>query len=284
MKLIHLSDTHIGAGTNAERMDQVVRGLIEHPPADPRTCVVLHTGDLIDAALPENREIGKQKLDRLRDAGFRVILCPGNHDYGDKYEVNNEAARIFKHEFASYIFHNEPQKFPVLHHLGNDHVLISLDSNAGELTRFQECFAEGQLGKPQLDTLNSLLDSDALRGKKVVLALHHHPFYYGYSVMPDVADGRLLWHLEARLTRPFRRMKDAYSFCQIARDRVQALLFGHKHEGLDCSAESVKYGIRLGLDGNSTTDTDDNSDRLRYRIIDLDTMTFTTRTIKKSEL
>jgi hypothetical protein len=98
--------------------------------------------------------------------------------------------------------------------------------------------------------------------------------------MPDVGDGRPLSHLVSRLTRPFRRMEDAYSLCQIIRDRAPVLLFGHMHEGLDCSGESGKYGIGLALEGNSTTETENIHDRLRYRIIDLATMTHITRMLK----
>lgn len=280
MKIIHLSDTHIGTGANAARADLVVDDLVRHPPDELSRCVVVHTGDLIDAATPDNRQTAKSMLDRLNEAGYRVLLCPGNHDYGDTFEVNNEAAGTFKEEFAPYLFHGEPQEFPVLHHVNGDTALIGLDSNAAELRFLQGFFAEGHLGAPQLDRLNRILDTNALIGKKVVLYLHHHPFYYGYSVMPDVGDGHPLKHLVARLTRPFRRMKDAYSLCQIIRDRVQAVLFGHMHEGLDCSGESGKYGIRLALDGSSTTDTDNVHDRLRYRIIDLAAMTHTVRMIR----
>ncbi|MEK6743318.1 MAG: metallophosphoesterase [Nitrospirota bacterium] len=280
MKIIHLSDTHIGTGANAARSELVVDDLIRHPPDELSRCAVVHTGDLIDAATPKNRQIAKSMLDRLNKAGYRVLVCPGNHDYGDAYEVNNEAARVFKEEFAPYLFHGQPHEFPVLHHMNDDTALIGLDSNAAELRFLQGFFAEGHLGAPQLDRLNRLLDADALAGKKIVLYLHHHPFYYGYSVMPDVGDGHPLKHLVARLTRPFRRMKDAYSLCQIIRDRVQVVLFGHKHEGLDCSGESGKYGIRLALDGNSTTDTDNGHDRLRYRVIDLAAMTHTVRMIR----
>lgn len=280
MKIIHVSDTHIGAGYNAERTDLVVDDLIRHPPDDPARCVVVHTGDLIDAATADNRQNAKRRLDRLREAGYRVILCPGNHDYGDTMQVNSEAARMFKAEFASCLFHDEPREFPVLHRVNNDCALIGLDSNAAELKFPQGCFAEGHIGASQLDRLNRLLDSDAVAGKKVVLYLHHHPFYYGYSVMPDVGDRNVYKHLVARLTRPFRRMKDAYSLCRIIRDRVQVLLFGHMHEGLDCSDESGKYGIRLALDGGSTTDTENVHDRLRCRVIDLDTMTHTVRMIR----
>ncbi len=280
MKIIHLSDTHVGFEDNAARFGLVIDDLIARPPAEIGKCLVVHTGDVIDKATPENRRQGRALLDRLGAAGYRVVLCPGNHDYGDDLEVNNEAARIFKQEFASYIFSAEPPEFPVLHRLDGDTVLVLLDSNAAELRFPEGCFAEGHLGASQLEKLNRLLDRDDLTGKTIVLALHHHPFYYGYSVLPDVGDGHLLKHLVAWLTRPFRRLKDAYSLCQIVRDRATAVLFGHMHEGLNCSNESAKYGIGLALDGNSTTDTDRVHDRLRYRIIDLASLTHETRMIR----
>lgn len=282
MKIIHLSDTHIGNGDNAERTDLVIAHVLANPPDDPSHCVVLHTGDVIDKALPENRQAAKARLDRLQQAGFRVIVCPGNHDYGGTWDVTREAARAFREEFSSYIFPDGRQEFPVLLRPDDRHVLIALDSNAAELRFPQGCFAEGHLGAGQLGRLNRLLDRDDVKGRKIILALHHHPFYYGFSVMPDVGDGRWLKNLVARLTRPFRRMKDAYSLCQVVRDRVQVLLYGHMHEGLDCSTESAMYGIPLALDGGSSTDTERVSDRLRYRVIDLDSLTHAVRTVRVS--
>lgn len=282
MKIIHFSDTHVGMGDNAARFQQLVDDLIRNPPDVPQHCLVLHTGDIIDAATPDNRQAAQQILARLGDAGYRVILCPGNHDYGNKYCINHEAAQSFQQAFAPYLFWNAPHSYPVVHHLNDEVAVIGLDSNAAELNVWQGLFAEGYLGSVQLSALNRLLDDATLRGKKIILYLHHHPFYYGYSVMPDVGDGHFRKHLVAWLTRPFRRMKDAYSLCQIIRDRVQLVLYGHMHEGLDCSGESRKYGIRLALDGSSSTDTDRTHDRMRYRIIDLESMNYAIRMVKMS--
>lgn len=268
MKLIHLSDTHLGRGDNVWRFEKIVDDLLANPPDVPENCLVVHTGDLIDSASEQHRTAGKRLLDRLGER-YRVLLCPGNHDYGDAAAVNAEAARQFQHTFADYLFLDKAQTFPVLHEIGKDHVFIGLDSNAAELGFFERWFAEGHLGRKQLDALNLLLDRPELQGKQIIIYLHHHPFSFGYSVTPDVGDRNPLLHLFAWATRPFRRLKDAYSFCQIVRNRVQILLFGHMHFGLDCSGDSRRYGIDLALDGGSTTCTENDSDRMRYRIIDL---------------
>ena len=65
------------------------------------------------------------------------------------------------------------------------------------------------------------------------------------------------------------------------RDRMQVLLFGHMHFGLDCSSDGQRYGIRLALDASSTTCAgDEGGDRMRYRVIDLADMSYTVRALK----
>lgn len=278
MKLIHISDTHIGCGDNAFRFERVVDDLLANPPDHPANCLIIHTGDLIDCATEANRRAGRLLLDRLATR-YRVLMCPGNHDYGDAMSVNEEAAQAFLCEFGDYIFQGQPPVFPVLSEMGN-HVFIGLDSNAAELSFWERWFAEGHLGEKQLASLNQLLDSPALAGKQIFIYQHHHPFSFGYIVMPDVGDRNLLHYLYIQLTRPFLRLKDAYSFCQVLRDRVQGLLFGHMHYGLDCGVEGRKYGLKLALDGSSTTCTDNDADRMRYRVIELSDLSQTVRMLK----
>jgi 3',5'-cyclic AMP phosphodiesterase CpdA len=278
MKLIHISDTHIGLGDNTLRFERVVDDLLANPPDAPENCLIVHTGDLIDSATEANRQAGRLLLDRLATR-YRVLLCPGNHDYGDAMSVDEEAAKAFQHVFGDYIFQGKPQMFPVLSEVGN-HVFIGLDSNEEELGFWERWFAEGHLGKKQLSSLSQLLDSPALAGKQVIIYLHHHPFTFGYSVMPDVGDRNPLNYLYIQLTRPFLRLKDAYSFCQVLRDRAQGLLFGHLHFGLDCSGDARKYGLKLALDGSSTTCADNDADRMRYRVVDLSDLSQTVRMLK----
>jgi predicted phosphodiesterase len=278
MKLIHISDTHVGRGENVQRFGMVVDDLLSNPPDVPENCLVVHTGDVIDSATEVHRLAGKTLLKRLGER-YRILLCPGNHDYGDAMAVNEEAAQKFREVFSNYIFQDKPPTFPVLHEVGGEYAFIGLDSNAAELSFFERWFAEGHLGTAQLAELDEILSRPELHGKKIIVYLHHHPFSFGYSVSPDVGDQHFLFHLFAWLTRPFRRLKDAYSFCQIVRDRAHMLLFGHMHFGLDCSGDGKRYGIPVAFDGGSSTCTENDSDRVRYRIIDLRSMTYEVRTI-----
>lgn len=277
MKIIHLSDTHIGLKGMAERFALIIDDLTRQHPLNPGSHVIVHTGDLIHRADADNRKTARALLDRLRDFGYPVLLCPGNHDYGDSLSMGAKAARAFQADFADYLFQDGKEEvFPSLY-LRGDCAFIGLDSNAAELSGLACLLAEGYLGKAQLARLNALLDSDSLRGRKIIVFLHHHPFAAGYSVSPDVGDGRLAFNLFAGLTRPFRRLKDAHSFARLVRDRARVLLFGHMHHGLDCSGEAMKYGIPLALDGGSSTCAEIGDDRMRYRIIDTVIMTRETR-------
>lgn len=278
MKLIHVSDTHIGRDDNALRFERVVNDLLDNPPDTPENCVIVHTGDLIDVASEANRQAGRLLLDRLADR-YRVLLCPGNHDYGGAVSVDKADARAFQRVFGEYIFQGGRREFPVLSEVGN-HVFIGLDSNAEELGFFERWFAEGHLGGRQLAILNEMLDSPVVAGKQVVVYMHHHPFSFGFNVMPDVGDRNPLNYIYFQLTRPFLRLKDAYSLCQVLQDRAQALLFGHMHYGQNCGGEGRKYGIKLALDGSSTTCADNDTDRMRYRVIDLADLSHTTRMLK----
>ena len=280
MKLVHFSDTHIGRGDNLARFARVVDDLCGNPPDVPQRCCVVHTGDLIDSASAAHRQAAKNQLDRLRDAGFRVFLCPGNHDYGNAAGIDKADARAFIDCFRDYIFAQQAAEFPVVHLLDDRHALLLLDSNQAELGWWNGFFAEGHLGSAQLRRLNEMLDRPKICARRVIVGLHHHPFSYAYSVTPDVGDGHLAHHLLVGLTRPFRRLMDAYSLCEIIRSRVQVLLFGHRHFGLNCSSNSQCYDIPLALDGGSSTATEKRCDRLRYRIIDLAQLTTEMRTLR----
>lgn len=274
MKLIHLSDTHIGRDDNVVRMERLIADIVSL--GDPQDFLVVHTGDLNDTHSLDNMDLGRKVLQGLSNRGWRVLLAPGNHDYGDSLHVDPHSAQRFQATYASYLFGEQPPQFPVLT-LTDDCALIGLDTNAAEMRFFDRWFAEGFLGAPQIAALNALLDRPEVLSRKVVLYFHHHPFFDAFAVRADVGDKGYLSHLFGWNTRRFRRLKDAYSLMQCVRDRVHLMLFGHQHFGLDYSAEAQRYGIGMALDASSSTGTQMDTDRMRYRVIDTHNSTFVTR-------
>lgn len=93
MKLLHLSDTHLGfseyhkvdpvSGLNQREQDfynawqQVMDAIEQHQPD-----VVVHAGDLFHTPRPSNRAIhvAMSSFQRLSDAGIPVVLIAGNHE------------------------------------------------------------------------------------------------------------------------------------------------------------------------------------------------------------
>jgi len=273
LKIIHISDTHIGSEQGARRFKCIIED-IHQVVARGGPWWVVHTGDLIDKAVEPQRALARQLLAQLEQPphgpALPVLLVPGNHDYGCSWHTDWQAARDFKNAFAGLIFGDQPHEFPVLRVVGRC-AFIGLDSSAMEFGLFKGLFAKGELGQAQLDRLNALLNQPELAGLYKVVCLHHHPFIDGYSVRPDFADPHfwsktLKWH-----GRRFLRLKDANSLVQILRDRIDLLLFGHRHYGLDHRFEAQRYGIGMAFDASSTTAEKTDADTMRYRIIDIET-------------
>lgn len=273
MKIIHISDTHIGSAHGAERFRRIIDD-IHRVAATGGPWVIVHTGDLIDAALEAQRALARQflaQLERLPDGRvLPVLLVPGNHDYGWSWHSDWQAARDFKRAFCTPIFGDQPHEFPVLR-VVHGSAFVGLDSSAMEFGVFKGLFAQGELGQAQLSRLNALLDKPELQGLYKVVCLHHHPFIDGYSVRPDVADRHFLNKITKWYGRGLLRLKDADSLMQVLRDRVDLLLFGHRHYGLDHRFEAQRYGIGMAFDGSSTTAEKTDADTMRYRIIDTTT-------------
>ena len=83
--------------------------------------------------------------------------------------------------------------------------LIALDTNLETDNPFD--FACGEVGERQLDELDKILDR--ADGQIKILFFHHHPFIYN---------------------NPFMELKDAAKLARVIYDRVDVVLFGHKHE------------------------------------------------------
>ena len=274
MKIIHLSDTHVGYDDNANRFKKIAGHIIANcaPASD---YLIIHTGDVIDREYDvKNHRPAIEVFEKLENAGFKIFLCPGNHDYGDESGMRKDCAQEFRRDFGKYLFPDSAKTFPVKT-IVKDNVFIGLDSCAAELRYMESWFAEGRIGKTQLSALNEMLaeeEKDRRKEKKIILYLHHHPFTYASTVRPGYYDPHWRFHLIQRFTQRFRRLIDAYSLLQIIRDRVDVLLFGHRHFGLDCSVDSQRYGMAIGLDASSSTCTRMDTNRMRYRIIDLSIM------------
>ncbi len=85
MRLLHTSDWHLGRSLHRADLRRAQEGfldsLVETVRAE-RVDAVLVSGDVYDRAVPPVDAVGlaEQALERLRDAGARVVVISGNHD------------------------------------------------------------------------------------------------------------------------------------------------------------------------------------------------------------
>lgn len=199
MKIIHLSDIHIGQSNNCKKFKTIVEWLINKKTWFIN-CIVVITGDIVDdGVLWQYRQAGTL-INQLRNAGFVVLCCPGNHDYGENGIIESRKCINY---FKKYI--SNGIDYPHCEIL-DSHAIILLDSMMGEMEEIDFWGAQGKLGEDQLRNLDQILN-EISDNHKVVLALHHHPFYYSY----------------------FLKLRDSFLLKKIIVSRVNCVLFGHKH-------------------------------------------------------
>ncbi len=85
MRLLHTSDWHVGRtfhGRDLLAEQESVLGGLADLVSDERVDVVVVAGDLFDRAVPNAEAVAVcgRVLERIRAAGARVVITPGNHD------------------------------------------------------------------------------------------------------------------------------------------------------------------------------------------------------------
>ena len=230
-KIVHLSDLHVGYRGFKKRFSMVVDNLVFEKSDKASQYVIVVTGDLVDNANNKDSysEV-KKGLDKLKRSGFKhILVVPGNHDYGTGNKGNRKFVKLFKEAFFGEEF--DYPKIDVIDGIA----FIGLDSIAEELHWYDELFAEGELGKEQLQRLGLILQKPKIHScRRRVIYLHHHPFGW----------------------RPFHQLKDSHVLKEVLIQAIQngisidAILFGHNHEG---KAHNGQWGIPRCYDAGTAT-------------------------------
>ena len=101
-RLIQLSDLHLhGSNKKDDNVNatQVVEYVIKRYAAAKKgqKPIVVITGDITDDGKKNQYRNAVKILRPLRDAGFKVLACPGNHDYGPAGNIYTERSqRLFQ--------------------------------------------------------------------------------------------------------------------------------------------------------------------------------------------
>jgi len=250
MRILHLSDLHIGKGKNHTTLKTIRDWLIDNKDIHKSSVIVI-TGDITDDGELWQYKCARYHLDRLEVKGFRILPCPGNHDYSAIGLIeNNDCIRSFK----KYI--SQGADYPHVEII-DDCAFIMLDSMMEEMKHDDFIGAQGELGKQQLNNLNYHLDDIEQNHPeyKVVLCLHHHPFF---------------------TSSYFMKLRDADAFKDVIMDkdsgdsRVDCLLFGHKHDEKRLAKKEKEYNASVIYASGSTVERNEEG-KLIIPVIDLDT-------------
>lgn len=208
MNIIHLSDLHFHRSNQKNK--KALKTLKQVKEKFPGHYLVV-SGDIVDDGHEKQFDNAYKALKPFEG---RIFIAPGNHDFGsvgnfysyEKAKLFDEKLSIPLEQGGTFSAENKPVVNVVTE--GNDRVMfIALDTNLETDHPFD--FACGEVGKTQLSSLSSLLDNSTAREMKKVLFFHHHPFMRN---------------------DPFMQLVDAKKLARRIYNKVDVVLFGHKHE------------------------------------------------------
>jgi 3',5'-cyclic AMP phosphodiesterase CpdA len=205
--------------------------------------IVLITGDIVDNAThSEQIDEAVEAIEQFEERGYKVLVVPGNHDYGTGTRGYEKFVDLFKEKYHK----SREISYPKLDII-DEIAFIGLDSTAEELHWLDRFLSEGELGKEQLKRLKKMLNEPEVIARKKVVYLHHHPF-----------DFKLGMHL-----------RDHNDFKNIIENNIDMLLFGHYH--VDPTSAGKIYHGAWGIKRcyNAGSSTHKNGNVGFQRIIDL---------------
>jgi 3',5'-cyclic AMP phosphodiesterase CpdA len=181
--------------------------------------VLLCTGDLTAQATPEEFEAFASLFSRLLEAQPSVMLS-GNHDV---YTQDADRSRRIEDLFSEF---TGTGPWPRLHLPTEDLACITVD------TCRAHPLSVGLVTGDQIERLDTLLGSDALAGRNVLLMLHYP----------------LRNRRGAPYGPPTRALKNARALEQVLgrhADTITAILHGHEHHGFQTRLPEELGGIPI---------------------------------------
>ena len=176
------------------------------------------------------------------------MSVPGNHDYGYNGIIESrKSIELYNEHIGEW--HSYPCRFDV-----GKVAFILLDSMKEEVRDVELWGAQGELGEQQLRDLDYLLSEVEAESvsKKIVIVLHHHPFYLNYLLA--LRDRKLLKKV---LTKEGKKQS-----------RVDCVVFGHKHKEHRFSDKERKYNIGLIYASGAVSEPLRNG-KLRIPVVDI---------------
>lgn len=241
MKIIHISDLHHASKrTNSSSIHKPISNLVQkikdQYKSEVKKPLIILTGDILASDFRVKKSFrAKRELEKLKNDGFELLICPGNHDIkrAGIGPVTN-GRRKFNNVFNSLITSgniagdsaNSFYRFPMIHKIDN-HYFIGLDS----MQKQSGLGAKGELGRNQLNRLKKELEVIRANNaaSKIIIYLHHSPLFHKRSL----------------------ELIDREAFLDII-NGVNVILFGHWHNNHRYTDKESEYSIDLFLNGGDS--------------------------------
>jgi 3',5'-cyclic AMP phosphodiesterase CpdA len=241
-KIIHLSDIHIGHDDCGAKFQIIVNHIVDkmQPASD---YIILITGDIVENAKhTEYIDESLGAIAQLEIHGYKVLVVPGNHDYGNGALGNRKYVSRFKKRY----YENPKITYPKLDII-DEMAFLGLDSTAEELHWFDRFLSEGELGSRQMNRLMKMLSEPEVASRKKIVYLHHHPFDFKFAM----------------------QLKDNDKLQKAIENRLDLLLFGHYHNNSGSAGKIYNGTWGIPRCYNAGSSTHKNGNIGVHRIIDL---------------
>ena len=233
---------------SVEILDTLVGCILELKPD-----LVLVTGDLTKDGERVSHEQVAAHLERLTDAGIRVLVVPGNHD------INNPDAKVFdgdnatstdtitRREFASIYRHagygsnsrRDPDSLSYCCDVTDSLSILAIDACMDRFNTFvsrgdarDHCKTSGHLEPSTQQWLVEQAKQATDAGRRVIAMMHHH-------LVPH-------FHMEETLAAPYM-VDDAGQLCQrLIEAGVHVIFTGHLHIS-DVSQVNLQPGTMVEI-------------------------------------
>ena len=251
--IAHLSDFHLSAEHRRNHIRKTRRAL-EYAQSLGVDHVVV-TGDITANGEPADFRIARSLF---ASAGLldsrKLTVIIGNHDvFGGVHTAEDvltfpkhckmtrldsrlrDFGNAFQETFDHTIRHSESRLFPFAKVLG-DIVIIGVNTVAAYSRLKNPLGSNGEVDDHSFGILSGLLESPLLRGKRKIVALHHH-----FHKMRDVRGGTIhtVWGAIEKHTMKLRGKSRLLKL--FAQTNVDVVLHGHVHESLEYTREGVRF-------------------------------------------
>lgn len=232
IRIIHISDIHWGKyKSHNKRIKSNIKKIWDKyfsSPEKRNENYLLVAGDMTDDGKAQQYKDVQELLSGFKG---RILLAPGNHDYGPHgVGYKSTCAKAFDTYmtkglagFKETYFSKDKPITKVLSDENGNQKVLSIGLNGCLKTKSILDTACGELGKSQWQALKRILKDSKYKNMWKIVYLHHHPF------------------VQHHLTH---RLYDSEKLMLILYDKIDILAFGHMHKRKKCEEDEDFFDIK----------------------------------------